>query len=898
MKNEKIKYIGLVKWFHDEQRNADYGFIQHAILGDVYFNGKNIIKGQPNEKFSENDVVIFKARASTRKKDGLEAIDIYLIENENEILFLFSHFLSLFSEKGTYSDYNLLQRKVLQAIQKLYQEIIDSERTKLVEIFKDFISELELNYHTAKTIANLTQSLFEDSKEQIIAYLITFLNKEVKYLFWLDGIHNEPDIDYISTIVMKGGIDESKIFARCDSKTKNELFFKLIFDLESKENEPKISALIKILELCEEYIEEEDAKIAKDAALINRFKDFISGFDLNYQTAKTIVNLTQLLFDGSKEQIIAHLITYLDKETKYKFWLEEIHNEPDIDIIADKVMEKDGDEARIFARCDNKTKNELFFKLIFDLNSIESEQEIADAIKIFELCRKYFEEGYPKISEKILDKSPSYVKLYFWLKDFTDYFNYDEFVIYTITLSVEEQKLFFKKVIKLIHEQKINLTLTDLERIISVDLELYQELGKSNEELNDLDFTISIILQVIKDLSNELVTKRETIFEIIANQVKRPKDLLQIKGFFDKCNGRSKVKVTPVLNDKEEEVDRKVEFQKLKEKPRFAVYCDGRKSTSACTNTGLDFWWCENSKCYKPERELHTPENWKEYSLLDILTILEVNFTEKDYEILLNVINKANRFLEHLVCRECDEILRPDKKTNFAFWGVSNFRCKNESCKKHNEKIYISHCLNGRCADIIDSRGCVTCKPVGADDDCGWYVCNFCHACCNSPQLIKRKWVYDNILKKEYKCHVVGHKDLGELSCNKCGTAMNNSEFSEDDFNRTLNWFIENREKSSHIRNSGQRKDGKWWFLFGKDKLSVEKYKEKLTSLLKIGFSIPDYAKEDKTIQLIAEPSSKSPANKINVFSCSNCKHTIDLNGDYKKYQAMKGFHTNLFKDT
>lgn len=276
MHNEDEKYIGLVKWFHDAQRNADYGFIQHAKLGDIYFNGRNIVKGQAKERFDENDVVIFKTRQSERKKGSLEAVDVVLIENEKEVQFLFEHFLSIFSEKGTYSDYNLLQKKVFQSIQILHPDVEDSEKKELIKTFKEFISR----------------------------------------------------------------------------------------------------------------------------------------FELNYQNAKTIVNLTQKLFKEEESQIIPHLISCLDRESKYQFWLEKIHDQPDIDIIAEKVISENR-ISQIFDRCDPKTKNEIFYKLVYDLESIESEQEINQAIKIFELCRKYNEEGYAKVSEKIIDQSPSYVKLSF-----------------------------------------------------------------------------------------------------------------------------------------------------------------------------------------------------------------------------------------------------------------------------------------------------------------------------------------------------------------------------------------------------------------------------------------------------------------------------------------------------
>jgi hypothetical protein len=35
MNNEVKKEIGLIKWFRNESKNANYGFIEHANLGDL-----------------------------------------------------------------------------------------------------------------------------------------------------------------------------------------------------------------------------------------------------------------------------------------------------------------------------------------------------------------------------------------------------------------------------------------------------------------------------------------------------------------------------------------------------------------------------------------------------------------------------------------------------------------------------------------------------------------------------------------------------------------------------------------------------------------------------------------------------------------------------------------------
>src|SRR5690606_6459245 len=94
-----------------------------------------------------------------------------------------------------------------------------------------------------------------------------------------------------------------------------------------------------------------------------------------------------------------------------------------------------------------------------------------------------------------------------------------------------------------------------------------------------------------------------------------------------------------------------------REKAKNHFYCDGRKATPKKTdsteNDELDFWWCANKKCYKPSRQLHTADEWKNYTLLDFLSILKIEYNLYDYEILVGLINKANRFFEHLKCREC-----------------------------------------------------------------------------------------------------------------------------------------------------------------------------------------------------------------------------------------------------
>lgn len=738
------KNIGVVKWFHDQQRDADYGFIQHSKLGDIYFNSKSIIEGQELEKFNENEVIVFEVRKSSRKKDSLEAHSVKLIKNENDIHFLFSEFLLLFSEKDVYSDYNLVQKNVFSSIQNLKKSTSEGINNELIKLFLDFIEGVSFTPAKARAIINLSKLLFQENYEKLTTLIFSKLDNETLFVFWLEGINEKINADYAA------------------------------YKLKNTSNDSEIS--------------------------------------------------------------------------------------------------------QIFYKCKRDEKLNLIVKLISDLKQIDELDKFNDAVKYLTYCKKYSDIDYEETINIVIENSLPNYKLNLWLDSFSEYYNFEEYINHVKDLTPDQQIIFFKKTIKLIHEGRSNLSVKDLSRI----------------EGEKIDYTLIVIIHALNDLANEQVTKRETIFEIIAKQINNPNDLLQIRGFFDKCNGRCKAIVDEIKDAEGEIISKEVRYEVSDRKPRFAVYCDGRKAKTLCTNTGVEFWWCENNKCYKPSRELHNSQNWSQYSLWDLLHILNIRFREADYEILLNVINKVNRFLEHLKCRSCNEILRPAKKTNYSFWGVSDFHCTNDICDKKRDTIYISHCLNGKCEGIIDSRDSVKCSPE-SHADCGWYICNNCNACCNSPQLEKRKWVYENILSKAYPCHLIGHKDLGQICCNKCGSTMNDSEGLTSDFPKTLNWFIENKDTNTHIVKSGQRKDGKWWFTFAKKHLTVEEYRQKLNKLISIGFSIPDYEKIDKVLQLVAEPSTRVITAFSKVFTCSKCDHVIDLRSDVDRYNAMKNFHTKIF---
>jgi hypothetical protein len=280
---------------------------------------------------------------------------------------------------------------------------------------------------------------------------------------------------------------------------------------------------------------------------------------------------------------------------------------------------------------------------------------------------------------------------------------------------------------------------------------------------------------------------------------------------------------------------------------------------------------------------------------MDFLHILKIDFKEIDLELYLNVINKLNRFLSHMSCRSCNHILRPVGKSNYAFWGVSNFHCVNEKCDD-KKSIYISHCLNGRCGETIDSRDSVKCSPDGfSSEQCGWYICQNCHSCC-SNRAIEIRVENLRVNGRKYVCHTEGHKDLGIMFCNQCGSKMNNSEGDPEKRKAVIEFFKHYASNAQVVASSGQRpKDGGWWFRFVKGQLSDEKYQQKLRSLAMFGFNIPNLEDKSLMVQFVSEPFANEKEEKFIICSNSQCGKTVSLSDNFERVRAITAFHSKIF---
>jgi hypothetical protein len=129
--------------------------------------------------------------------------------------------------------------------------------------------------------------------------------------------------------------------------------------------------------------------------------------------------------------------------------------------------------------------------------------------------------------------------------------------------------------------------------------------------------------------------------------------------------------------------------------------------------------------------------------------------------------------IDHLYCRDCEEILSPTVESVWGVSRVSRFSCTNNSCKSYRITVYLNHCLNGKCNSVIDSRDSKKCTH-------GLYICSneSCGTCCSHKMFSTRLGYLEKV-----KAHVPpnlslqvanneGHQERGEHFCYSCGVLM------------------------------------------------------------------------------------------------------------------------------
>lgn len=230
---------------------------------------------------------------------------------------------------------------------------------------------------------------------------------------------------------------------------------------------------------------------------------------------------------------------------------------------------------------------------------------------------------------------------------------------------------------------------------------------------------------------------------------------------------------------------------KREDVPNGISFCEGRLANKPHEMFKKEFWWCGGQPCFSKCETIHKTEEWEKYTLLDFCEILNLNTDETNrmgdyvpkghYYKFIALINRFNRLLEKLYCKDCNHILYPSDfgTSHFAAHTIVRFQCRNDACSSKNDEIYLNHCLNGQCNCIIDSRISKRCEN-------GLFICDNCGSCCSHSMLERRLsnlnhtggYIHQNLIKCVNE--KLGHLERGEYFCYKCNSEM--TETSKDIF--------------------------------------------------------------------------------------------------------------------
>ncbi len=390
-----------------------------------------------------------------------------------------------------------------------------------------------------------------------------------------------------------------------------------------------------------------------------------------------------------------------------------------------------------------------------------------NVIKLDKLLSIVNQLGAPsKIAKEIYfylyDLISKYGRVYLWFYDNTNNIDINEVVDVIDKFELEKQPKLLRKLFSIIHVKKI-----------IPDNNFFIKLSNLNTS-SKLNLDVKICLSVLTSLHNQNQYIGENkISEIICQYINENVNvLLEIKDLFQECKGRlllSRSDETTrswfiniegkeftvennlvIINNnhysfnkdnKTIEIEGKTYnfqwskkeinfFEHRYDKPAGVTFCDAVKSQED-ENLNKVFFWCCNDKCYGPCQNDHTHFEWNSYSLRDFIKILNLPFEEEKYYRFVSVVNRSNRLLKKLRCNSCNKLLRDQQTSEFAFYRVTSFHCTNPECLEYHKFVYLNHCLNWKCLNIVDSRISKTCPN-------GWYICDSCKNCCSQDKIEKR----------------------------------------------------------------------------------------------------------------------------------------------------------------
>ncbi len=415
----------------------------------------------------------------------------------------------------------------------------------------------------------------------------------------------------------------------------------------------------------------------------------------------------------------------------------------------------------------------LLTELVTVLRSLPLQDFAVALAELSSICGKDTEVAR-RVVQEILDSADSSQMTALWLDDLLSELPWNRIEESIPNLNGQSQQRCFKKLFEAI---RLGAVAPGVDELLSAKW---------------TDLSTSVVCEILSAHRRREDVDDCAVYAAVAIHVTTPEQALELNGYFDICEGRAYFVENPVSAEVLEILE---ELSSAKDPnfragletrrdapPNFVVFCEGRQALREGQPV-LDpkfskpYWWCGNQRCVAPCVRKQLKSDWRDYTLSDFLAILGIDYSLPSYQKLLGTLNRVNAVMSHMECRDCGHVLRPNKKSEsrYAFHRMTRFSCRNAECE-NREVVYISHCLNPRCGNIIDSRDCVKCAPAGFDQrHCGWYVCDYCLSCCSTEKIGRRLSIYAET-GQAYQCHKEGHWDRREICCCKCGSVMRRAE--------------------------------------------------------------------------------------------------------------------------
>lgn len=331
-----------------------------------------------------------------------------------------------------------------------------------------------------------------------------------------------------------------------------------------------------------------------DYAYLNKFYNlFIKHIseDIEYIKVKEAIESCREVVPYKLGCFLKSVVSKVSKKVAYQLWLNDLIDAYDIDFIANTILtESKSIQKQVINKCSNEDKIEIVSLAISGYNSFDAlpMEKIKSLIDLILLIDD--EECKNDLYESFIKRCTTYQKVVLWIDGYFNKLSFDKFKYQIVLLSPEYQRLFVKKVLKYIHEGLVKISLEEFTSIQTIDYATSKSLLNTDDI--QLDYSTSVVLNSVLELNNQNSEEKTTqkqikrkIFEIILDQLTDPLDVLEIKGYFDGCNGR-------IIS----EFDDKGKFIRLKnsgKKPKLhADICDGRKFLDINGNEIL----CEKSK--------------------------------------------------------------------------------------------------------------------------------------------------------------------------------------------------------------------------------------------------------------------------------------------------------------